>query len=190
MFRYGNYGDSHYIYPVLDTIMTCIVAISDGTTVYMGGERGWSDDHSIIPALEPKIFDKGLYLIGYAGNGGMGQNVVYNFEAPPLVTNTKIDKYMHTVFMPALKKFVKGDIKEEEETSFIIGIKGRVYEISLEDFQCTEYAEVAIGSGNSYALGSLYSTGPLENPYRITLAIEAAIQYSPTCSGPIDYLEK
>lgn len=168
--------------------MTCIVAISDGTTVYMGGERGYSDDHSIIPSLEPKIFDKGLYLIGYAGNAGTGQNVVYNFEAPPLVTNTKTDKYMHGVFIPALKKFLKDD--KDDETSLIIGIKGRVYEIDLEDYQCTEYAEVAIGSGYTYALGSLYSTTPLDNNYRIQVAMEAAIQYSPTCSGPVDYLQK
>lgn len=168
--------------------MTVIVAISDGNTIYMGGDRGYSDGDSIIPSLEPKIFDKGLYLIGYAGSAGIGQNIVYNFNAPALITNTKTDKYMHGVFMPALKKFLK--YEKDDDTSFIIGIKGRVYEIDLEDFQCTEYAEVAIGSGYTYSLGSLYSTTPLDNNYRIQVAIEAAIQYSPTCCGPVDILQK
>lgn len=170
--------------------MTCIVAISDGITVYMGGERGYSDEHSLMPSLQPKIYDKGLYLIGYAGNAGTGQNVVYNFDAPALVTNTKIDKYMHGVFIPALRKFLKNDIDKDDDTSLIVGIKGRVYEISIQDYQCTEYAEVAIGSGYTYALGSLYSTTPLDNQYRIQVAIESAIQYSPTCKGPIDILSK
>lgn len=170
--------------------MTCIVAISDNGIVYMGGDRGYSDGNSIMPSLEPKIFDKGLYLIGYAGNAGTGQNIVYNFNAPTLVTNTKIEKYMHGAFMPALKKFIKDDIDKDDDTSFIVGIKGRVYEISLQDYQCTEYASIAIGSGYSYALGSLHSTTSLDSNKRIKLALQAAITYSPTCMAPVDYLQK
>lgn len=170
--------------------MTCIVAISDGNTVYMGGERGYSDEHVIIPSLEPKIYDKGLYLIGYAGNAGTGQNVVHNFNPPAFVTNTKVDNYMYRSFIPALRKFLKDDIDKDDDTSLIIGIKGRVYEISVQDYQCTEYKEIAIGSGMPYALGSLHTSKDLPAKERVHIAIESAITYSPTCQGPIDILYK
>ena len=35
--------------------MTCIVGISDGSNVYIGGERGSSDGTSILPLTRPKV---------------------------------------------------------------------------------------------------------------------------------------
>ena len=175
--------------------MTCIVAISDGRRVYMGGERGHSDSHVITSSTRPKIFESGSYLIGYEGNSGIGQAVVYNFEFPPLGKTNDINKHMQRVFIPALRIFMKdSEIKlpenDDDGASFIVGVKGRVYEIDISDFQCTEYEEVSIGSGSIYAYGSLYSTKDYEPKNRIYTAINAAITYSPTCQGPVDYLEK
>jgi 20S proteasome alpha/beta subunit len=174
--------------------LTCIIAIANGKKVYMGGERGHSDSHTLVSSTQPKIFDVGSYLIGYAGNSGIGQAVVHNFEFPP-VKIANIYKHMTTVFIPALRSFIKdNDIKipdnEEDNASFIVGAKGRVYEIDLSDFQCIEYNEVSIGSGSSYAYGSLYSTQDYNPGDRIKQGIEAAILYSPSCQYPIDILEK
>lgn len=177
--------------------MTCIVAISDGSKVYMGGERGYSDSYTLVSSTQPKIFDIGSYLIGYAGNSGVGQTVVHNFELPPLGKISKIDIHMQRVFMPALRKFIKDyDIRlsdnDDDAAGFIVGVKGKVYEIDLSDFQCIEYDEVSIGSGSGYAFGSLYTTSRYDiSPIdRISISLEAAITYSPTCQGPIDILIK
>ena len=175
--------------------MTCIVAISDNKKVYMGGERGHSDSHTIVSSTRPKIFDVGSYLIGYAGNSGIGQAVVYNFEFPPIGKTNKIDKHMLQVFIPQLRSFfIDNNIKlpenDDDNASFIVGVRGRVYEIDLSDFQCVEYDEVCIGSGGSYAYGALYSNRDYEPLDRIRGALKAAIHYSPTCSYPIDILEK
>ena len=102
---------------------------------------------------------------------------------------------MLQVFIPKLRAFVTdNNIKlpdnEDDNAAFIVGVKGRVYEIDLSDFQCIEYEEVCIGSGGSYAYGSLYSNKNNNPIDRIHQAIEAAITYSPTCQGPIDILEK
>ena len=177
--------------------MTCIVAISDGSKVYMGGERGHSDTHIISSSSSPKIFEVGSYLIGYAGNTGIGQAVIFNFDFPPLPKTNKIETHMMRVFIPALRSFIKdNDIKlpenEDDNASFIVGVKGHVFEIDMTDFQCVQYEELAIGSGSGYAYGSLHTTEgydltPID---RIHLALDAAITYSPTCQGPIDYLEK
>jgi 20S proteasome alpha/beta subunit len=174
--------------------LTCIIAISHENKVYIGGERGHSDSHTLVSSTQPKIFEIGSYLIGYAGNTGIGQAVVHNFEFPA-VKSTNIYKHMTGVFIPALRSFFKdNDIKipenEEDAGSFIVGVKGKVYEIDTSDFQCVEYTEVSIGSGSSYAYGSLYSTKYYEPRDRIMQGIESAILYSPSCIGPIDILMK
>lgn len=174
--------------------MTCIVALSDNNIVYMGGERGHSDTHNIASSCQPKISVHGLYLFGYAGNTGMGQAVEHNFDFPaPKITN--INKHMGSVFMPSLRSFFKDkEIKipdsEDDHAGFIVGIKGHVYEIDTTDFQCVEYNMISIGSGSSYAMGSLYSSSHLSPAERIEISIQAAITYSPTCIGPIDILSK
>lgn len=175
--------------------MTCIVAISDGSKVYMAGDRGHSDSNTIVSSTRPKIFDVGSYLIGYAGNSGIGQAVVYNFEFPPLGKTHNIDRHMLQVFIPKLRSFISdNNIKlpddDDNNAGFIVGVKGRVYEIDLTDFQCTEYTQVAIGSGSSYAYGALHILNDYEPREKLSKVLDAAITYSPTCQGPIDILEK
>lgn len=175
--------------------MTCIVAIVSEGIVYMGGERGHSDSHTIVSSTRPKIFECGPYLVGYAGNSGIGQAVVYNFEFPAVGKTNNIDRHMAQVFIPRLRSFfIDNNIKlpedDDQNASFIVGVRGRVYEVDLSDFQCIEYSEIAIGSGSSYAYGALYINKDYEPLDRIRQGIEAAILYSPTCTGPIDVLSK
>jgi len=175
--------------------MTCIVALSYKGKVYMGGDRGHSDTHTLVSSTQPKIFEVGSYLIGYAGNTGIGQAVVHNFNFPPIGKTTNIYKHMTGVFIPSLRTFFKdNDIKipenEEDAGSFIVGVRGKVYEIDTSDFQCVEYTEVSIGSGSAYAYGCLYSNKHYEPLDRIREGIESAILYSPSCTGPIDIISK
>ena len=174
--------------------MTVIIGIADKGKVYIGGDRGHSDSHTLVSSSQPKIFEVGQYIIGYAGNTGVGQAVIHNFPFPP-VKNNNIYKHMTTVFIPQLRSFINdNNIKlpenDDDNAGFIVGVKGRVYEIDMSDFQCVEYNEIAIGTGSSYAYGSLYINKHYEPMDRITQGIEAAILYSPSCSGPIDILSK
>lgn len=173
--------------------MTVIAAIVKDNTIYMGGDRGYSDSHIISSSTQPKIFEIGSYLIGYAGNSGIAQSVIHNFEFPAVGKTTNINKHMHKVFIPALRSFfTDNNIKlpdgDDDGTGFIVGLKGRLYEIDLSDFQCVEYSEVSIGSGSSYAYGSLYTSIDKDPIERIGMAIGSAIMYSPTCQGPMDIL--
>lgn len=173
--------------------MTCIVAIAHEDTVYIGGERANSDENIIVSSLAPKVFNKSFYLFGYAGNTGLGQSVAYTFDAPTMRINTDTYKYVYNFFMPALRDHLKDYLsdKEEQQASFILGIRGKVFEIDTNDFQCVEYQELAIGSGAAYAYGSLHTTSQFEvaTPYyRIEQALNAATTYSPTCQDPVDIL--
>lgn len=173
--------------------MTVIVGIADKGKVYIGGDRGHSDSHTLVSSSQPKIFEVGQYIIGYAGNTGIGQAIVHNFPFPA-VKSSNIYKHMTTVFIPQLRSFIiDNNIKlpesDDDNAGFIVGVKGKIYEIDLSDYQCVEYTEVAIGTGSSYAYGSIYNNN--NNPEeRIRRGIEAAIHYSPSCSSPIDILIK
>jgi ATP-dependent protease HslVU (ClpYQ) peptidase subunit len=55
----------------------------------------------------------------------------------------------------------------------------------------TQYDQdyLAMGSGGDLALGSLYSTKNYKDPRkRVNLAVQAAINHSTSCKGPIDIL--
>ena len=178
--------------------MTCIVAIAHEGNVYMGGDRGHSTSGWINSSTRPKISQHGEYLFGYSSNAGIGQWVQQGMEFPPIYIE---DNYKHliTVFMPALRDFLKeNDIKidgETHEADLYLGFRGKVYEINTDHMYCTEYTEIAGGSGYQYAFGSLYTTSIDDDSYpvftpelRIRLALGAAITYSPSCQGPIDIL--
>ena len=170
--------------------MTCIVGISDGNTVYIGGDRGASDDSSIISLAQPKVKVKGDWIYGYSGSLGNGQ-LFDLIDLPPVADDEDPFKIIRLDIVEELKSLIDshGSDKEDNVTDYLIGCKGRLFELSSEDWGVVEVSEVAIGSGGNFALGSLYSTKDNTNPIvRITIALNAAITYSPTCQGPIDVI--
>jgi hypothetical protein len=78
---------------------------------------------------------------------------------------------------------------ENGSHDLLVGGYGRLFEVYTDDWGIVELSETAVGSGSSYALGSLYSTQDKEPLYRVHEALNASIQYSPTCAGPIDIMQ-
>jgi hypothetical protein len=66
--------------------MTCIVVVKHEDKVYMAGDRGASDDGTILALDAPKVWKIGPYLIGYAGSMD-GERIRYNFK--PTAPNIK-----------------------------------------------------------------------------------------------------
>jgi ATP-dependent protease HslVU (ClpYQ) peptidase subunit len=168
--------------------MTCIVGIANGDNVWIGGDRSSSDGNTILSLSRPKVARCGDYLIGYAGSLGIGQ-LAQMIELPPAVKN--IEKVLRTTFIKSLKtaieEFGNASHLEDNSTEFLIGVKGRLFEISSDDWQVGEYEYSAIGSGNNIALGSLHTTQNWKDQERrIKFALDAAITLSPSCQGPID----
>lgn len=168
--------------------MTCIVGISDGSNVYIGGERGASDGSAILPLTRPKVKRCGDYLIGYAGSQGIGE--LPHFIKLPEVTKD-IEKTLRTTFISTLKDAIEtyGNAShlEDNSTDWLVGVNGRLFEISSEDWSVCEFAESSIGSGNNIALGSLHTSRSWKDQEkRIRYALQAAVDISPTCIGPID----
>lgn len=168
--------------------MTCIVGISDGVNVYMGGDRGSSDGTSILPLTRPKVKRCGDYLIGYAGSQGIGE-LAHFIDLPPI--NKNIEKTLRTTFISTLKAAIEeygnASYLEDNSTDWLLGVNGRLFEISSEDWHIAEFEYSAIGSGGNVALGSLHtSRNWKDNEKRIRYALQAAVDISPTCLDPID----
>lgn len=168
--------------------MTCIVGIAKDNIVYMGGERGSSDSMTILSATRPKVVEINNYLIGYAGSTGIGQ-LAHMIDLPPIGKN--IYKTLRTTFVKSLRdaidEYGNAPLNDDNATEWLVGVNGRLFEISSEDWQVSEYEESSIGSGNNIALGSLHTSRSWKNQdKRIRYALQAAVDLSPTCIGPID----
>jgi ATP-dependent protease HslVU (ClpYQ) peptidase subunit len=171
--------------------MTCIVGIAKEGTVYIGADRGVSDDYTILTSVTPKVFVKGEWIFAYSGSLGTGQ--LMQFISFPEVEDQDPFLLLRLDIMEALKGSIEafGNPVPEHAAEFLIGCKGRLFEFSTEDWNVLELTETALGSGGSFALGSLHTTSQYEMAlpiYRIECALNAAITLSPSCQGPMDVL--
>lgn len=183
--------------------MTCIVAIAQNGTVYMGSDHAASDDKTgwILSRREPKVFKVGQYGVAFTDSFRMGQILQYNWTPPkytPTKTNSGLDKFMRTKFIDSVKQAFKdngyGTIGGSEEDSggiFIIGVEGRIFTID-EDFHVGENIVnyMAEGSGAFFALGALHATKNQKNPkMRLKAALEASAEFSMSVSPPFTYIQ-
>lgn len=173
--------------------MTCIVALKYKDIIYMGGERGASDEETIMPLSTPKIWKSGPYVFGYAGTLD-GERMRYNFKPTAPSPQVKdLDKFMQTNFIKQLREFYNEwwvDTTKDGDLGLIIGIYGNIYEHNAVDMSLSKFSGdyVAIGSGSNFAYGSLFSTESLSARQRVYKAVESAVAFSPTCVGPIDVI--
>jgi ATP-dependent protease HslVU (ClpYQ) peptidase subunit len=167
--------------------MTCIVALEDQGTVYMGADSAATEDDAISLRVNPKIFKIGKFLIGYCNSFRYGQIIEHYFK-PPAQQEKDVMKYMITKFVPELKKVLENNQYEEKDSSLIIGYDGKIFYIE-SDWQVghdtTNYH--AIGAGAPYAFGSLYSTEG-EPFLRIEKALRSAESFCTNVSSPFHYL--
>lgn len=176
--------------------MTCIAGVAYNGKVYMGGDSAAADEHNnfISTRKEPKVFIRGGYLIGYAGSFRFGKVLEHTF-VPPKPQEGNLDKFLNTIFIDSLRQYceeAKVDPSSEQDSAeMLLGFGGRLFEF-CNDWHFGEDANNfnVIGSGSSYAMGSLYSTRRIKNPYaRIKTALEAADKFSPSVSAPFTILE-
>lgn len=156
----------------------------------MAGERGASDDGTILALSSPKVWKLGPYLIGYAGSMD-GERIRYNFN--PYVPDIKdTDKFMQTKFIKQLRAFYNDfwvDTSKEGDLGLIIAVRGNIYEHSSADMSLSKYTlpYLAMGSGAEYAYGYLNATEKAKDARkRVVGAVNSAIKFSPSCMGPVD----
>jgi ATP-dependent protease HslVU (ClpYQ) peptidase subunit len=163
------------------------------TTVSEGGR------YYTLPKKNGKVVKHGEFLIGMAGDLRAINIVTYIFKAPPIPRTAinNLDKYIIGTFLPALKDCLEDNginTKEGSGSDFIILLRGKVYEIG-EHFEWSPDTTniYSLGSGSSYALGSMYSTLEKdftleEAKYSIRKSLEVASQLDPFTGNPFTVL--
>lgn len=170
--------------------MTVLVGIANGANVYIGADRGASDDNTIVSMSRPKVHTNNGWVFGYAGSIGTGQ--LLEFIKFPDPASDDVFKLVRINIVSSLKTLIEksGKMDDEQSAEFLIGANGRLFEFSTADWGVTEVYETAGGSGHQIALGSLYTSllSNTDTEERIATALNAAITYSTTCQGPFDIL--
>lgn len=175
--------------------MTCVVAVrGKDKNIVLAGERGASDETTIINLNKPKIFKHGRYLIGFAGSMA-GDKLRYTFKPSYPKQGTSLDQHMNTVFLKELQACYEDSfiphLSPESDLSLIIVVDGQIYQHHAGDMSMTKPDEdyIAIGSGAEYAYGSFWSTEQIISAQtRAELAVGSAVKFSPTCTGKVDVL--
>lgn len=177
--------------------MTCIVGIAQDGKVYMGGDSAMTDDSTRVSMLMPKVFIRGEYIIGYAGNARFGKILQHNIKYPSIPANVnnseKLDAFVNGILIKEIKSQMNTlnlEKEEKEEFSVLLGIRGHIFEFQ-QDWAIYELLANynAIGSGGLVAMGSLYTTEAWKSPEkRVRVALEAAARYCPSVGEPLDIL--
>jgi hypothetical protein len=160
--------------------------------------------------VSSKVVKRGEFIIAGAGSAFLDSVLQEHLSLPGIDDDTSVASYMFNTFLPiaidTLRKFkiihesenrlnVSSDMVDKDDddgASFLIGVKGHLFEFTLDN-HAVGLDEVpppyAIGSGGSYALGSLITTANMKYTVkaRLKMAIEAAAKLDPFVDNQIDF---
>lgn len=167
--------------------MTCIIGYKDtiNDVVFIGADSLGSNNSTKTVRNDPKFFYFTKNIVcGFTTSYRMGQLIMYSkdlFEGFDKKNFTH--ENMVTKFIPRLIQLYKNNKDDEidKKGQFIIGAYNKLWGIG-SDFQVAESSDdfIACGSGEQFALGSLYSTKEMNISIieKITLALESAEKFS------------
>lgn len=179
--------------------MTVVVGMVEGSRVYMGadsqGSNGWDKRYRV----DKKVFEAHGILYGFTSSYRMGQILKYHSLKFDIPSPDEVDPYEFVVLtmIPMWKSILAehGFGKTEQGVTsggvFLVGFHGRLFRIE-SDFQVAEHVRPyeSVGCGEQYALGALYAADQFDVSVteKISVAIEAAMEYSNGCGGETEIL--
>lgn len=181
--------------------MTCIVGFTNKKNVWIGGDSAGVGGYDLSIRADKKVFIRDNMIYGFTSSFRMGQILRSCFNRPKHHPDISDYDYLCSDYIDSLreclteKKFVT--IRENEATggTFLLGYKGSLYTI-FSDFQVAENVLpfTAVGCGESYALGYLYScytTLKEDKTVRkaLTSALECSVEFSAGVRGPFTIMK-
>lgn len=181
--------------------MTTLAAIQgDGWAVIGCDSRASDDSGRYMDLATHKIVNNNGILIAVSGASRGGNIAQFGWKAPKPRVNEDLDKWMTTIFIPALRKAFQDAGYEgkddgaaaEHDSSLIVAVRGVIYPI-FEDYSWDREARNVYysGSGGDIALGALEAmnfskiTSPQVAKKTLTKAIEIAIKHDIYSGGEI-----
>jgi ATP-dependent protease HslVU (ClpYQ) peptidase subunit len=179
--------------------VTCIVGITDGTRVVIGGDSAGVSGWDVTPRADSKVWVKGEMAFGFTTSFRMGQLLRYRLEIPAHPEDMSAMEYMSTRFIDAARQCLedggwkKAESGRDDGGQFLVGYRGHLYGVEA-DFQIEESLNMygSIGSGAPYALGALHAVVwlPADNIYELDdwtkRALIAASHYCASVIGPFN----
>jgi ATP-dependent protease HslVU (ClpYQ) peptidase subunit len=176
--------------------MTCIVAVSDGRRVVVGGDSAATslDPAEIYSLATPKVFRTGRYVVGFTASYRVGQILRYQTEWPdPPEEVDELERFLATRVVENVRRALRaggaGRVENGAELGgyFLIAVGGAIFSVGYRyDVGRLIEPYAAIGSGRLPAYGALHATAdsgrPLED--RARAALQAAHAFNPTVREP------
>lgn len=143
--------------------MTCIIAtVFEGKVHMVGDCMGSNGFIKNVNTKTSKVFSVGDFIIGYTTSFRMGQILQYSWNPPTrLVNDTDDDIYLYKYVVDSIKKcfedngFGNKSKQEFEGGNFLIGWKGRLFEMQ-ENMSLMEVEDFAsVGAGCYHAIASM-----------------------------------
>ena len=179
--------------------MTCIVALRENNTIWMGGDSAASSQWDTRIGIHSKVFVVNKMLIGYTASFRMGQLLQYRLAdcLPEYDEESDVMTYMIKSFVPSVRVLLKEhgfasiDNNTEVGGDFIVGFKSRIFGV-YSDYSIQEYADDfhAVGCGANYALGAMQALADTPSKERIERALEISAHFSNGVRGPFTILHQ
>lgn len=173
--------------------MTCCVAVVYRHGVMMGADSMRSDSNAQYDIVkESKVWTSGGFLISSAGSVRGQQILRWNCPFPEVVP-TNVSRFLVNKWLPSVHKAFdaheyRADTEKRDvilEGELLVATPGRLFTIDC-DLGITEASRdhATIGSGATYALGSLHATQGQAPRDRILGALRAAQANCATVKAP------
>jgi ATP-dependent protease HslVU (ClpYQ) peptidase subunit len=171
--------------------MTCIAGLVDDGKVFIGADSAGTVGYDLTLRADAKFFVNGECLIGFTSSYRMGQLLRYAFAPPSPHEGQDQERFMVVDFVDAVRACLKAggfaakDKEQESAGTFMVGFRGALYVVH-GDYQVARPADnyTAIGAGDDFALGSLYSTDGQPAQERVKQALTAAAHHSAVVRAP------
>jgi ATP-dependent protease HslVU (ClpYQ) peptidase subunit len=174
--------------------VTTIAAIQGDSWAVIAYDSRITEDSRLftLPGNSGKVAQNGPYLLGAAGDL-RAINLLHHVFRPPAPPpgdkGVKLDKFISSKFVPALKAcFDEAQYGEKgsQDSSVIVVINGTVYEIGSNYEWCHDEGGIyAIGTGSSYALGALYESNDGRRKKTLTTA-RSSLKSALTIASALD----
>jgi len=168
--------------------MSCVVVLKKDDRILFGADTLVSRYNYANHVKDIKLFKNKYSVYGLVGSARLCNVLKHNFNPPVKKVDESTEEYIHTSYIDELRRcfinsyIMKSDepYPEDDSGTFLTVIDDRVFKIT-RNFYVEEILDYcAIGSGEEYAYGSLFSTIGEKSETRIEKAIKSASYYCPT----------
>jgi ATP-dependent protease HslVU (ClpYQ) peptidase subunit len=172
--------------------MSCVVGIARKDVILIGADLYSCRDNRVMIDVDQKVFGvQGKMIVGYSGNRRAGQVVEQDLHIPrrrkawsdaQFITKSILPQIVRTIRQHRI--YENDEKKTPPDITFLIAYMGSLYRVeSAMDISIPKDGYDAIGAGEEYALGSLFSTKKQrDQAKRVQVALQAGAKHCPWVS--------